>query len=83
LTYGGSKVRQDAAGFGAVYFLARMMELMAILWQENALWFQDSELGLGACRKSAELGAKSYNVVRPDGYIYDAKASRTNESSIS
>ena len=26
LTYGGSKVRQEAAGFGAVYFLNRMLE---------------------------------------------------------
>ena len=26
LTYGGSKIRQEAAGFGAVYFLNRMLE---------------------------------------------------------
>ena len=26
LTYGGSKIRQEAAGFGTVYFLARMLE---------------------------------------------------------
>ena len=26
LTYGGSLIRQEAAGFGTIYFLARMLE---------------------------------------------------------
>ena len=31
LTYGGSKIRLEAAGFGAVYFLARMQKLLESL----------------------------------------------------
>ena len=72
LTYGGSKVRLEAAGFGTVYFLARMLEhqkdsiegkTIAVSGFGNMSW--------GVCRKAAELGAKVVTLSGPDGYIYD------------
>ena len=36
LTYGGSVIRQEAAGFGTIYFLARMLEHQARPWRASA-----------------------------------------------
>ena len=80
LTYGGSKIRQEAAGFGTVYFLARMLEhqkdtiegkTIAVSGFGNMAW--------GVCRKAAELGAKVVTLSGPDGYIYDPAGVSTQE----
>ena len=72
LTYGGSKIRQEAAGFGTVYFLARMLEhqgeslagkRIAVSGFGNMSW--------GVCRKAAELGGRVVTLSGPDGYVYD------------
>ena len=80
LTYGGSKVRQDAAGFGAVYFLARMLEHHGdTLGGKRIVVSGFGNMALGACRKAADLGAKVITLSGPDGYIYDAEGITTNE----
>lgn len=80
LPYGGSKVRLEAAGFGAVYFLARMLEhhndtlegkRIAVSGFGNMAW--------GACRKVAQLGGKVVTLSGPDGYVYDADGVVTSE----
>ena len=80
LTYGGSRIRQEAAGFGAVYFLNRMLEhrgekiegaRIAVSGFGNMAW--------GVCRKAAELGAKVVTLSGPDGYIYDEDGVNTKE----
>ncbi|MCR5825775.1 MAG: NADP-specific glutamate dehydrogenase [Oscillospiraceae bacterium] len=80
LTYGGSKIRQEAAGAGAVYFLARMLEhqgetisgkRIAVSGFGNMAW--------GVCKKAAELGAKVVTVSGPDGYVYDENGVGTPE----
>ena len=72
MTYGGSLIRPEATGFGAVYFLCRMLEKMgqsikgkiiAISGFGNVAW--------GAAKKATELGAKVVTISGPDGYIYD------------
>ena len=72
MTYGGSLIRPEATGFGAVYFLCQMlakhgMELkgqrIAISGFGNVAW--------GAAKKATELGAKVVTISGPDGYIYD------------
>ncbi|HML68129.1 MAG TPA: NADP-specific glutamate dehydrogenase [Clostridia bacterium] len=80
LTYGGSKVRQDAAGFGAVYFLARMVEQHGDTLQGKRIVVSGfGNMALGACRKAAELGAKVITLSGPDGYVYDAEGIMTDE----
>jgi len=77
---GGSLIRQEAAGFGTVYFLSRMLEhqgdtlngkRIAISGFGNTSW--------GVCRKAALLGAKVVTLSGPDGYIYDPDGVSTLE----
>lgn len=80
LTYGGSKVRQDAAGFGAVYFLARMLEHNGDTLEGKRIVVSGfGNMALGACRKAAELGAKVITLSGPDGYVFDAEGITTSE----
>ena len=80
LTYGGSKVRQDAAGFGAVYFLARMLEHHGDTLEGKRIVVSGfGNMAWGACRKAAALGAKVITLSGPDGYVYDAEGIITDE----
>lgn len=72
LDFGGSRIRPEATGFGALYFvqnvLARKGETLegktvAISGFGNVAW--------GAALKANELGAKVITISGPDGYIYD------------
>ena len=72
MTYGGSLIRPEATGFGAIYFLRQMLEkagmdikgqTIAISGFGNVAW--------GAATKATELGAKVVTISGPDGYIYD------------
>ncbi|MFV0331455.1 MAG: NADP-specific glutamate dehydrogenase [Dysgonomonas sp.] len=73
LEYGGSLVRPEATGFGALYFVNEMLKAenidlkgktVAISGFGNVAW--------GATLKATELGAKVVTISGPDGYIYDA-----------
>jgi glutamate dehydrogenase (NADP+) len=72
LGWGGSLIRPEATGFGAVYFVQHMLQLqkmdikgkiVAISGFGNVAW--------GAALKATELGAKVVAISGPDGYIYD------------
>ncbi len=72
MTYGGSLIRPEATGFGAVYFLRQMLEtagdnikgkVIGISGFGNVAW--------GVATKATELGAKVVTISGPDGYIYD------------
>ncbi len=72
LNYGGSLVRPEATGFGAIYFVKQMLEskgetlrgkTVAISGFGNVAW--------GAALKAVEFGAKVVTISGPDGYIYD------------
>jgi len=72
LDFGGSKIRPEATGFGALYFVENMLEkhgdtiegkTVAISGFGNVAW--------GAALKATELGAKVVTISGPDGYIYD------------
>jgi len=80
LTYGGSKVKQEAAGFGAVYFLNRMLQhrnetlegkRIAVSGFGNVAW--------GVCKKASEFGGKVVTISGPDGYIFDPDGIVTEE----
>ena len=68
MTYGGSLIRPEATGFGAVYFLRQMLEtagmeiegkVIAISGFGNVAW--------GVATKATELGAKVVTISGPDG----------------
>ena len=80
LTYGGSKIRQEAAGFGAVYFLNRMLEHQGESMEGKRIAISGfGNMSWGVCRKVAELGGKVVTLSGPDGYIYDADGITTQE----
>ncbi|MDR1834639.1 MAG: NADP-specific glutamate dehydrogenase [Fusobacteriaceae bacterium] len=71
LSFGGSKIRPEATGFGITYFLQEMLrdkgeelngKKIAISGCGNVAW--------GAAQKMTELGAKIVTLSDPSGYIY-------------
>ncbi len=72
LNWGGSLIRPEATGFGAIYFVEEMLKtrgetlkgkIIAISGFGNVAW--------GVVKKANELGAKVVTLSGPDGYIYD------------
>ena len=72
LPYGGSLIRPEATGFGAVYYTVEMLnyfgdsikgKTIAISGFGNVAW--------GTVKKATELGAKVVTISGPDGYVYD------------
>ena len=80
LTYGGSKVRLEAAGSGTVYFLARMLESKGDSLEGKTIAVSGfGNMSWGVCRKAAQLGAKVVTLSGPDGYIFDPEGVATQE----
>ena len=70
--WGGSILRPEATGFGALYFVNQMLtehgldikgKTVALSGFGNVAW--------GAAKKATELGSKVITISGPDGYIYD------------
>ena len=79
-SYGGSLIRPEATGFGAVYYVEEMLKTFgeevkgktfAISGFGNVAW--------GTATKVAELGGKVVTISGPDGYVYDADGVVTKE----
>ncbi len=79
-SYGGSLIRPEATGFGAVYYTVEMLKAcgedikgktFAISGLGNVAW--------GTAIKVAELGGKVVTISGPDGYIYDKDGISTQE----
>ena len=80
LSYGGSLIRPEATGFGAVYYVDEMLKsfgdtikgkTFAVSGFGNVAW--------GTVKKITELGGKVVTISGPDGYIYDADGINTDE----
>ena len=72
LEYGGSLVRPEATGFGALYFTKQMMETQGETLQGKTVAVSGfGNVAWGATTKATQLGAKVVTISGPDGYIYD------------
>ena len=80
LAYGGSLIRPEATGFGAVYYAQEMLKTFgeevkgktfAVSGFGNVAW--------GTVKKITELGGKVVTISGPDGYIYDKDGIATEE----
>lgn len=72
LNWGGSLIRPEATGYGAVYFAQEMLKtkgldidgkVFAVSGFGNVAW--------GAVQKISQLGGKVVTLSGPDGFIYD------------
>ena len=79
-SYGGSLIRPEATGYGAVYYTAEMLnyfgddikgKTFAISGFGNVAW--------GTVQKVNALGGKVVTISGPDGYIYDPDGISTEE----
>ena len=80
IPYGGSLIRPEATGFGAVYYTLEMLnyfgdtiegKTFAISGFGNVAW--------GTVKKVNELGGKVVTISGPDGYVYDPDGISTDE----
>ena len=80
ISYGGSLIRPEATGFGAVYYAVEMLKYFgddikgktfAVSGFGNVAW--------GTVKKINELGGKVVTISGPDGYVYDPDGIATEE----
>ncbi|MCD6177522.1 MAG: glutamate dehydrogenase, partial [Candidatus Cloacimonetes bacterium] len=72
LNWGGSLVRPEATGFGAVYFCTDMLaEVKDEIKGKTVTVSGFGNVAWGAILKINELGGKVVTLSGPDGYIYD------------
>ena len=80
ISYGGSLIRPEATGFGAVYYAVEMLKYFkddikgktfAVSGFGNVAW--------GTVKKITELGGKVVTISGPDGYVYDPDGVNTEE----
>ncbi|MDD6479622.1 MAG: NADP-specific glutamate dehydrogenase [Oscillospiraceae bacterium] len=80
ISFGGSLIRPEATGFGAVYYAVEMLKsfgedikgkTFAVSGFGNVAW--------GTVKKINELGGKVVTISGPDGYVYDADGISTDE----
>ena len=80
IPYGGSLIRPEATGYGAVYYVCEMLKYFndsiegktfAVSGFGNVAW--------GTVKKINELGGKVVTLSGPDGYIYDKDGISTEE----
>ncbi|MDR0625201.1 MAG: NADP-specific glutamate dehydrogenase [Holosporales bacterium] len=80
ISYGGSLIRPEATGYGAVFYTIEMLKhrsdsirgkTFALSGFGNVAW--------GAAKKIAELGGKVITISGPDGFVHDADGITTEE----
>ena len=80
LSFGGSLIRPEATGYGAVYYAQRVLQhdgddlkgkTAVVSGYGNVTW--------GAIKKLTELGAKPVTISGRAGYVYDAAGITTDE----
>jgi glutamate dehydrogenase (NADP+) len=80
IPYGGSLIRPEATGYGAVYYTVELLKTygeeikgktFAVSGYGNAAW--------GTIKKITELGGKVVTISGHDGYIYDKDGISTDE----
>lgn len=70
--FGGSRLRPEATGFGALYFVQCMLKRKNIPIEGKTVAISGfGNVAWGAALKATELGAKVVTISGPDGYIYD------------
>ena len=71
-SYGGSLIRPEATGYGAVYYLLEVLKHEGESIEGKRIAVSGyGNVGWGIMKKAAQLGAKVTYFAGPDGYIHD------------
>ncbi len=80
LQYGGSLIRPEATGFGAVYYTVEMLKTLGETIEGKTVAVSGfGNVAWGVVQKVTELGGKVVTLSGPDGYIYDENGINTEE----
>ena len=72
LSYGGSLIRPEATGYGAIYYLQEVLKHENDTIEGKRIAISGyGNVGWGIMKKAAQLGAKVTYFAGPDGYIHD------------
>ena len=72
LSFGGSRIRPEATGYGALYFVQDVLKEMGQDIKGKTIGISGfGNVAWGAAQKATELGAKVITISGPDGYILD------------
>ena len=80
LSFGGSLIRPEATGYGAIYYLNEVLKHEGESIQGKRIGVSGyGNVAWGIMKKAAELGAKVTYMAGPDGYIHDEDGINTDE----
>ena len=80
LSFGGSLIRPEATGFGAVYYTNEMLTALGDTIKGKTFVVSGfGNVAWGTVKKVTELGGKVIAISGPDGYIYDEDGVCTDE----
>lgn len=78
--FGGSRLRPESTGYGAVYFVDHMCRANGIDIKGKTIAISGfGNVAWGVAKKATELGAKVVTISGPDGYVYDPDGINTEE----
>ncbi len=78
--FGGSRLRPESTGFGAVYFVQNMCRQNGVDYKGKTLAISGfGNVAWGVAQKATELGMKVVTISGPDGYVYDPDGINTPE----
>ena len=80
LSYGGSLIRPEATGYGAIYYLQEVLKHENDTIEGKKIAISGyGNVGWGIMKKAAELGAAVTYFAGPDGYVHDPDGVVTEE----
>ncbi|CAF0817405.1 unnamed protein product, partial [Didymodactylos carnosus] len=80
IAFGGSHLRPEATGFGAMYYAAEVLREKNETFEGKTIVLSGyGNVSWGVCLKAKEFGAKVISISGRDGYIHDAEGINTDE----
>lgn len=80
MPYGGSLIRPEATGYGAVYFGKEVLAHFNDTYEGKTIACSGyGNVAWGVCLKAREYGAKVVSISGRDGYVYDPEGITTDE----
>lgn len=80
LEYGGSLIRPEATGYGAVYYAKEVLKHFNETFEGKTIVMSGyGNVAWGVAKKATEYGAKVVTISGRDGYVYDKDGINTEE----